>query len=622
MNCIPVDAPILVVTTAAKGRGSGHLRRSCRLVQALRARGLTAFLWIHDRDHMGEQAELCSLSGLSLSALTPLLLEGLPEGKHWRLVVCDVFRSEYRLFERLLPLGPLVGLDEGGSWRESFDYLIDLLPNPLHRHSPNELLPQCMVEAVNPRSLPPVPEPAKARVLISFGGEDPKDLSRKALELICAATGFLPANIQLLLPPAMPTSRKERLADEAALCGISLLSPTGQLGMILHEYDLVVTQFGLTAFEALRAGSAVWTLSGSAVHRALVRSNGLPSCETDFTLAGEGAFARVIRHSHILADRFFASGDRCSANSGHSVLAGCAGLAAHLEAMSFPAGHACPVCHHRSNERALARFPGRTYRKCPQCKTVHMVRSAPPPIVYNKDYFFDEYRAQYGKTYLEDFPALRALAASRVDIIEKLLPAQRRSALDIGCAYGPFLAESAERGFEPCGIDASADAVAWVRSELGLPAVQGLFPDIDLEGAFGRKKFDLVSLWYVIEHSPALDAFLTALSHCVAPGGLLAFSTPSFAGISARTSCKAFLSASPSDHWTVLDPRTIRGLLARYGFALEKIRVTGHHPQRFPHAASCTPGSRFWQFLAGCSRLFGLGDTFEVYARRINTGID
>lgn len=613
---------ILLVTTAAKGRGSGHLRRSSRLVAALRARGLLAYLWIHDRDQMGELAELCSLSGLSLSALTALLLDGEPESRSWQLVASDVYRCDSGLFERLAALGPLVGLDEGGAWRDSFDWLIDLLPNPLHRHAANEELPRFAVEALPRRSQPPAEDSSKARVLISFGGEDPKGLSTKALELLASSTGFLPAHIRLLIPPALSQAGRAGLEQEATKRGIECLAPTAQLGQLLHEFDLVITQFGITAFEALRAGTAVWTMSPGPVHKALVRSTGLPGAESGYKLAQAGEFERMVQQSAKLADEFFSLDAPPSAPGGESSLEGVAGLAAHLDAMSFPAGHACPVCKQRSNERVLARFPERSYRKCPRCKTVYMVRSVPPPVVYNKEYFFEEYRAQYGKTYLEDFPALRALAKSRLDVIERLLPAKSRSSLDIGCAYGPFLAEAAARGFKPCGIDAAQAAVDWVRSELKLPAVVGLFPQVDLDNAFGRTQFDLASLWYVIEHSPDLGTFLEALSQIIAPGGLLAFSTPSCAGISARTSIRAFLEASPSDHWTILDPRTIRGLLARYGFVLEKIRVTGHHPERFPLAASCVRGSGRWRFLAGCSRLFGLGDTFEVYARRVDMDMD
>jgi hypothetical protein len=57
-------------------------------------------------------------------------------------------------------------------------------------------------------------------------------------------------------------------------------------------------------------------------------------------------------------------------------------------------------------------------------------------------------------------------------------------------------------------------------------------------------------------------------------------------------------------------------LLARYGFELKKITVTGHHPERFPLAGRFLgrkEGLRYGIFL-WISRIFGLGDTFEAYA--------
>jgi hypothetical protein len=94
---------------------------------------------------------------------------------------------------------------------------------------------------------------------------------------------------------------------------------------------------------------------------------------------------------------------------------------------------------------------------------------------------------------------------------------------------------------------------------------------------------------------------------------VLAFSTPSFRGVSRRRSLRAFLENSPGDHWTIWDPGKCAGLLSRYGFTLRKRVITGHHPERFPRAGRFlkSGGRRF--FLA-LSRIFGLGDTFEAYA--------
>jgi SAM-dependent methyltransferase len=259
---------------------------------------------------------------------------------------------------------------------------------------------------------------------------------------------------------------------------------------------------------------------------------------------------------------------------------------------------------------------------------VYMLRSTPPPIEYEADYFFGFYKKQYGKTYLQDFPGLIRTGKERLRRIEALLhPAggeEERRLLDIGCAYGPFLAAARDRGFSPLGIDPVAEAVRYVREELRIPAVRGFFPlspedNPAGEGLFMEGGFTVVSLWYVIEHFENPRRVLAEIYRLLKPGGVLAFSTPSFSGISGRKSPRDFLEKSPPDHWTVWTPRRCGKLLAAYGFSLQKILVTGHHPERFPLIGRFLGGKRgpVYRFFYLLSRIFRLGDTFEVYGVKL-----
>jgi SAM-dependent methyltransferase len=243
---------------------------------------------------------------------------------------------------------------------------------------------------------------------------------------------------------------------------------------------------------------------------------------------------------------------------------------------------------------------------------VYLLRSAPPPVDYGERYFFAGYKEQYGKTYLEDFPHLTAMGEKRLGRIRSLLgPSGNGRLLDIGCAYGPFLAAARNGGFSPMGIDASGDAVRYVRENLGIPAGQGFFPDPSL--ALEDERFDAVSLWYVIEHFEDPAGALEEINRILKPGGVLALATPSFSGISRRRSPGRFLEKSPPDHWTIWTPRGCGRILAQFGFKLKKRIVTGHHPERFPPLGEKFPGPAL-DILYGISRLFRLGDTFEVYA--------
>ncbi|MDR0597009.1 MAG: class I SAM-dependent methyltransferase [Treponema sp.] len=231
---------------------------------------------------------------------------------------------------------------------------------------------------------------------------------------------------------------------------------------------------------------------------------------------------------------------------------------------------------------------------------------------YGTDYFFDSYKKQYGKTYLEDFPNLVAAGKKRLAALGRVLRGETGRILDIGCAYGPFLSAAREQGFEPLGIDPAADAIRYVREELGIEAHAGFFPDPSLPAPPGS--FKAVTLWYVIEHFEELSPVLGEINRLLEPRGALAFSTPSFTGISGRKSLRAFLENSPQDHYTLWSPALCRRLLARYGFRVKKIRVSGHHPERFPLGNRFGRGGLLRGLFLVISRVFRLGDTFECYA--------
>jgi len=283
--------------------------------------------------------------------------------------------------------------------------------------------------------------------------------------------------------------------------------------------------------------------------------------------------------------------------------------AERLVASLLPAQAAgCPVCGRRLNP-AVARFPRRTYVRCRDCGLIYLLGFGVPARNYDESYFFEEYRKQYGRTYLEDFEAIKAAARARLRVLRGLLPRQpSQRLLDVGCAYGPFLQAAREAGLLAEGLEVSPEAARHVREKLGIPCEHGDF----LQAALPAGRFDALTLWYVIEHFHDTAAALRKANRLLRAGGVLALATPSSSGISGRKSLRDFLRDGPWDHATVWNPRRASGVLRRFGFRLRRIRVTGHHPERFPGALPAAPGA-----LRATSRLLGLGDTFEAYAVKV-----
>jgi len=159
--------------------------------------------------------------------------------------------------------------------------------------------------------------------------------------------------------------------------------------------------------------------------------------------------------------------------------------------------------------------------------------------------------------------------------------------------------------------------VRYVQETLSIPAVQGFFPDYPLSTP-NSQLYDVVTLWYVIEHFTDCATVLAEIKKLLKPGGILAFSTPSFSGVSGRKSLRNFLENSPADHFTIWSPSMCKKALALAGFKVKKIVMTGCHPERFPLLGKFANSkeSAMYRFLMAISKIFNLGDTFEVYAKR------
>jgi 2-polyprenyl-3-methyl-5-hydroxy-6-metoxy-1,4-benzoquinol methylase/predicted RNA-binding Zn-ribbon protein involved in translation (DUF1610 family) len=460
-------------------------------------------------------------------------------------------------------------------------------------------------------------------VLISFGQEDAAGLG------IAAARALAEKNTDTVEITLLRggLEKKENIYNDKFLCATAI----PHLADHLMEYDLVITHYGLTAFESLYRGVPVLLASPGAYHEKLAKAAGF--CSVGIGTASAKKMTRLLFNRGKLNRSFLAGLQKhCLALAVRHNLdrPPRQSLAALINGFTPSVSRNCPACGGTVlHGPALARYAERTYRRCKYCGIIIMERLTPPPVEYEKEYFFEQYQKQYGKTYLEDFPNLTAMGKRRLAVIKSLMPAAGNTAagstaagnvaapplLDIGCAYGPFLAAAREEGFSPFGIDPAQDAIRYVTQTLGIPAVQGFFPP---ENGARRtsSSYSVITLWYVIEHFRDCVPVLAEIQKLLKPGGVLAFSTPSFTGISGRASLKKFLERSPADHWTVWSPAAAKKALKTAGFTVKKIVNSGHHPERFPLLGKFAQNKKsplYWLLMA-VSTIFCLGDTFEAYA--------
>ena len=127
-------------------------------------------------------------------------------------------------------------------------------------------------------------------------------------------------------------------------------------------------------------------------------------------------------------------------------------------------------------------------------------------------------------------------------------------------------------------------------------------------------------MWYVIEHFKDLDSVLKKVNEILKIGGTFAFSTPCGEGVSGKSDIHNFYQISPADHYTIWEITRAAPILEKYGFAIKKIVSTGHHPERFPiiKKTGAEKGSLLWKIVDKISHLRRLGDTVEIYCKKID----
>ncbi len=577
----------LLVPACSKGNGTGHIRRMIDLYKDLKKNQSVSFFI--PVENIPEVYKNLLDDGVEQNGIYTHLL---PQDKHWDFIVVDYKNSPDKLINNLASKGFLIGIDEGCLKRGNFNYLIDIIPSLGNPVKPNILSTGIMDLPERLEYSSPV---LFKKILISFGGEDPKGLTTALLEFFNTNNYFLDSDITVL-------SKSHIEPDKYSLL-ISHLMSHKNLKTILKDFDLIFTSFGLTAFESLASGVPFILLNPGSYHKKL-------SSKCGFAEIG------VEKPNKKKLDRFIKKGADFRALQDKYIPQKYTKLKDLILSINI-SETICPVCQTDcSPSNIIHRFETRSFYSCPQCQITFQVNYLPLKDSYKKEYFFEDYKKQYGRTYLEDFKNIQVHAVERLEILNSIISDEKVrlkkiELLDVGCAYGPFLVESFNNGYQANGVEIIPEAAEYVRSELGFKVFTGPF-----EKAVFEKQFDVVTMWYVIEHFINPGEILTKVNRVLKPGGVFAFSTPSSTGISARKMMKEFFNNSPIDHITVWNPEISSRVLSPYGFKIVKIRNTGHHPERFP-GYSVIKSKLGYKIVNLLSKIFKLGDTFEIYAVKI-----
>jgi 2-polyprenyl-3-methyl-5-hydroxy-6-metoxy-1,4-benzoquinol methylase len=186
--------------------------------------------------------------------------------------------------------------------------------------------------------------------------------------------------------------------------------------------------------------------------------------------------------------------------------------------------------------------------------------------MYQSDYWRSDAAKDFGYTdYVADEPLYVKTFRMRGDLVARHRPPPARL-LDVGCAAGFALTALRERGYDVRGVELSKPMAELARRRLGDDAA--VHCGVLEESLFGGAKFDVITMFDVVEHVEDPVAFLATARRMLSPGGVIVFETQNVASRFARLMGVRWQHYKFQEHLWHFDPKTMRVLLAKAGLEL------------------------------------------------------
>jgi SAM-dependent methyltransferase len=231
----------------------------------------------------------------------------------------------------------------------------------------------------------------------------------------------------------------------------------------------------------------------------------------------------------------------------------------------------CPVCRATAAAPRL-RKAGVAILSCASCGSAFWEPEAAfdPAALYGARYF----ASRDGATGYDDYAALETSLRHNFARRLRALGAPRDGArlLDLGPAYGFAIDEARRLGWNAVGLEVSAAAARRAAQTIGA----ALVAVGDAQRApFADARFDVVTLWDVLEHLPDPHAAIAELARLLRPGGRVALTTGDVGSLVARLSGARWHLYTIPEHLFFYSREGLRRLLGAHGLRVERIRAEG-----------------------------------------------
>lgn len=108
---------------------------------------------------------------------------------------------------------------------------------------------------------------------------------------------------------------------------------------------------------------------------------------------------------------------------------------------------------------------------------------------------------------------------------------ENKNILDVGCGTGDFLLVCKNNGWNVTGVEPSTNAKILIDSKFNKDENSKFYSNL-LE--INSVKYDVITLWHVLEHVPNLSEYISKLKSLLTPNGVLVIAVPNYKSFDAN----------------------------------------------------------------------------------------
>ncbi|PCH53551.1 MAG: methyltransferase [Flavobacteriaceae bacterium] len=143
-----------------------------------------------------------------------------------------------------------------------------------------------------------------------------------------------------------------------------------------------------------------------------------------------------------------------------------------------------------------------------------------------------------------------------------------KNLLDVGCGTGDFLLNCKNNGWNVVGVEPNEKAKSLAETKLVVNSSLKIYSDLT---HISKEKFDVITLWHVLEHVPNLSVYISNLKLLLKPNGVLVVAVPNYKSYDANYYKQFWAAFDVPRHLWHFSKKSIELLFSKEDMVVDKI---------------------------------------------------